>query len=78
MRQCLAHFVSEFCLVDMRVRGGEEEATRYCVSVPAVNRLKSLAENGNIERYNYYYNYTTINYDVPVISICDTLGLGPR
>lgn len=52
LRQCLAHFVSELSKLGPSVqRGVEMEAgSLYCVSTDAVNRLKSLADNGNIER----------------------------
>ena len=50
LRQCLAHFVSELSLLDPPVQYGVGGAL-YCVPAAAVNKLKSLAEDGNIDRW---------------------------
>lgn len=52
LRQCLAVFISELSKPDPTA-GHDAHAGNpggYCVSVPAVKKLKVLADNGNIER----------------------------
>ena len=55
LRQCLAQFVSELSVLDPLVRcgvgGGGGGGALYCVSANSMNRLKSLAEDGNIDRW---------------------------
>ncbi len=52
LRQCLAHFLSEFTKFDPL---GQSETTAefyplYCVSEIAVEKLKLLADEGDIDR----------------------------
>lgn len=53
LRQCLAHFVSEVsksCPADQHGTSGE---LAYAVTIGTINKLKELANNGNIEKYSY-------------------------
>lgn len=50
LRQCLAHFLSE--ATKLEDTGSRE--TLYSVPTRSIEKLKSLAENGSIERSGYY------------------------
>jgi hypothetical protein len=51
LRQCLAQFVSELSLFNpLTPHGVGGAGALYCVSTGAVNRLKSLAEDGDVDR----------------------------
>lgn len=50
LRQCLAQFVSKLSRLDPLVQHGVR-GTLYCMSAAQVNGLKSLAEDGNIDRF---------------------------
>ena len=46
MRQCLAHFLSEFSKFESNLLNGD----MYSVSKSAVKKLRSLADDGSIEK----------------------------
>lgn len=58
----MARFVSELSALDSIVQYGVRAGVSggealYCVSVGAVNRLKALAEDGNIDRWVWLVQY---------------------